>query len=95
MIIQRTINFCLSINEPDGHGINYNKDVESDMAGLMIALTTLESNLESLKSTKKLVKGQDKKSISQQISHASAAIKGIKILIINLFDGYEELKNRE
>ena len=95
MKIEKTIKFTLSINEPDGHGIDYDKCMEADMAGIMIALTALQSNLDSLKATKKLVKGSDKKGVSQQISYISASIKGIKILIVTLFDSYETLIQRK
>lgn len=94
MKIVKSITYTLSINEPDGHGIDYNKNLESDIAGLLISLTVLQSNLESLKTTKKLVKGADKKFISQQISYVSASLKGIKILVVQLCDNYEDLIKR-
>jgi len=95
MKIEKEIKYTLSINEPDGHGIDYNKNLESDIAGLLISLTVLQTNLESLKATKKLVKGTDKKFVSQQISYISASLKGVKILVVQLCDNYETLIERK
>lgn len=92
MKIEKTINYTLSINEPEGHGVYYENTLENDIAGLMIGLQVMETNLSMLKEAKKTAKGAEKKAISTQINVISQTIRGMNGLVMNICENYEHYK---
>lgn len=89
MKTEKSIKYTLSINEPEGHGILYQQSLDNDIAGLMIGLQVLETNLASLKNLKKEVKGAERKAVSSQISVMSRTISTLNMLVMQLCDSYE------
>lgn len=93
MKTEKSIKYTLSINEPEGHGILYHQSLDNDIAGLMIGLQVLETNLLSLKDLKKAVKGEDKgadrKAVGSRINEVSRTIGTLNMLVMQLCDSYD------
>lgn len=92
MKIEKTIEFTLMINEPQGHGIIYSSDIETDIASLLMSAQILQSALNSNKELKKGLKGTDKELVSKNIYHLSNGLKSVNSLIKSLCDNYEAYK---
>ena len=91
MKITKTIDYTLSINEPNGHGIEHQGSLENDTAVLMMSLNILEDSLQGMKDAKKQ-KGANKKEIGKQINMLSKLISYQNNLVMQLCDNYEVLK---
>lgn len=90
MKITSTINYTLSVNEPNGHGIVYKADLETDVAVLMMALDVLENSRNGMKENKKF--STNKKVSGAQINTLSKTIQSLNDLTMQLCDNFERLK---
>ena len=95
MKIEKQIKYELKIDRKEGYGINYEGNLDNDLAGLMISLHVLEENVKVLKAQKKTATSKDKKIISSQINRVSTAAATISRIVSDICDVYEDYKKKQ
>ncbi|MFA7289600.1 MAG: hypothetical protein WC055_12055 [Melioribacteraceae bacterium] len=85
------IDYVLEI-DPNGdkHGLSYSNSIESDIVGLMISAQVLTVQLGQWKEHKKGLQGEHKKKVGAIISTIADALRGIKPLMTELLDSYDD-----
>lgn len=85
-----TIEYELLINEPEGHGVVYKSNIDTDLAALLITCQTLQHSLESNKELKNGASGQQRAAIAKNISSISVALSELNKLTYSICQHYEE-----
>lgn len=96
MIIKKTTDYELLINEDGKHGIKYpSDDLELMLASLLITAEVFEIKLQQAKEFKKELKGKDKTNMGGQIALISRGLTAINQIAYPLLNSYEDFKREK
>jgi c-di-GMP-related signal transduction protein len=88
---QGTIEYELLIQEPEGNGVIYQSNIDSDLACMLIAADVLQSKIESAKDAKKQAQNKKMKDlIGRNINLMSRGLAAINDLTSALCGQYDE-----
>jgi len=88
---QGTIEYQLLIQEPEGNGVIYQSNIDSDLACMLIAADVLQSKIESAKDAKKQAQNKKMKDlIGRNINLMSRGLAAINDLTSALCGQYDE-----
>jgi hypothetical protein len=90
MIIKKTIEFELQIDEDGKYGVKYPNDMELMFASMLISAETLEEKLKQGKEIKKGLSGKTKDDMGRQINLISKGLVAINAVVYPLLQAYPD-----
>ena len=92
MKIEKTITYTLEIDENNLAHLNYEGDIENDIACTIIARHVIERNIEALQAQKKSLEGEAKKATSLYLDKVKKASICMDRIIENICANYRSFK---